>query len=91
MEYKALRRTVELNNLSEGQVIDTKEYIEKLRFFSKYSTAKGTYITDKTYVEYSERGLHYFYYETLIKLLTQLHAEKVLIGFNNGALALKPV
>lgn len=91
MEYKALRSTVELNNLSEGQVIDVEEYIEKLRFFSKHSSMQGTYITDKTYVEYSEIGLHYYKYETLIKYLSQFRNGKVRIAFISNKLTCEPI
>ena len=75
MSYKALNSIVTLEHLKEGQIIDIDEYIEKLRFFAKYSRLgidgvfknHGTYITEKCYVEHTEAGLHYYKFETLIK------------------------
>ena len=69
MDYKYLNRSAALEHLQEGQAINIDEYIEKLRFFKKYTDSQGTYITDHRYIEYSEIGLHYFKYDTLIKFL----------------------
>lgn len=75
MSYKFLNCSVTLEHLEEGQVIDIEEYIEKLKFFAKYSRfgidkifkTEGTYITEKCYIEYTETGLHYYKFGTLIK------------------------
>lgn len=72
MSYKALNRSIELEHLSEGQIINIPEYIEKLEFFKKYHKYQGTYIVDRRYVEYSETGLHYYKYGTLIRFFTDL-------------------
>jgi hypothetical protein len=39
MDYKYLNRSVALEHLQEGQAINIDEYIEKLRFFKKYTLA----------------------------------------------------
>ena len=75
MAYSYLDNTVTLEHLEEGQVIDIDEYIEKLKFFAKYSRfgidrvfkTDGTYITEKCYVEHTEIDLHYYKFGTLIK------------------------
>ena len=67
MAYKYLNRSAVLEHLQEGQTVNIDEYIEKLRFFKKYTDSQGTYITDRCYIEYAEIGLHYFEYDTLIK------------------------
>lgn len=72
MSYKALNRSIELEHLSEGQVINIPEYIEKLEFFKKYHKYPGTYIVDRRYVQYSGTGLHYYKYDTLIRFFTDL-------------------
>ena len=71
MTYKALTRSVSLPNLSENDIVDISEYLEKLRFFNKYSN-QGTYITDDRYREYSDTGLHYYAYTTLIQYFSDL-------------------
>lgn len=79
MTHKALSRTVTLKSLSEGDVINIEEYIEKLRFFKKYSRfgvddrfkAEGAYIVDRRYKEHSNIGLHYFKFDILIAMLEQ--------------------
>lgn len=75
-------------------VID--EYIEKLRFFKKYTDSQGTYITDRRYIEYSEIGLHYYKFDTLIKFFENFKHEngtkKALITFSkNHCLQCEPV
>lgn len=60
MAYKYLNRSAVLEHLQEGQAVNIDEYIEKLRFFKKYTDNQGTYITDRRYIEYSEIGLHYY-------------------------------
>lgn len=72
MSYKALNRFIELEHLSEGQIIYIPEYIEKLEFFKKYHKYQGTYIIDRRYAEYSDTGLHYYKYDTLIRFFTDL-------------------
>lgn len=71
MTYKALTRNVALPNLSENDIVHISEYLEKLRFFNKYSN-QGTYITDNRYREYSDVGLHYYAYSTLIQYFSDL-------------------
>lgn len=96
MAYKALSRSVVIENLSEGQKINIDEYIEKLRFFGKYGSCQGIYITDSRYIEYQETGLHYFKYDTLIKFFEDFkqihHAKCILITFSkNHRLQCEPV
>lgn len=96
MSYKALNRTATLEHLAERQTINIDEYIEKLRFFKKYTDSQGTYITDRRYIEYSEIGLHYFKYDTLIKFFEDFkqrnHTKRILITFNkNHRLQCEPV
>lgn len=96
MAYKALSRTVVLENLSEGRQINIDEYIEKLRFFGKYGCCQGIYITDSRYIEYQEIGLHYFKYDTLIKFFEDFkqthHVKYALITFgSNHRLQCEPV
>lgn len=75
MSYKSLNRSITLEHLEEGQIIEIEEYIEKLKFFAKYSRLgidgifknKGTYITERRYIPNTEKGLHYYNFETLIK------------------------
>ena len=73
MTYKALTRSIVLPNLSENDIINIDEYLEKLRFFNKYGN-QGTYITDNRYREYSDIGLHYYAYTTLIQYFSDLQA-----------------
>lgn len=85
---------VTLENLSEGDVIDVQEYIEKLRFFKKFCyfgpdnryKREGTYITDHRYNGHSDIGLHYNKYDTLIKYLSQHYSDvkKVRVCFSNS-------
>lgn len=96
MAYKALRAVVTLDNLEEGQVVNIDEYIEKLQFFKKYIGDQGTYITDHRYIEYSEIGLHYYKFDTLIKFFENFKHEngtkKALITFSkNHCLQCEPV
>lgn len=96
MSYKALNKTATLEHLAERQTINIDEYIEKLRFFKKYTDSQGTYITDRRYIEYSEIGLHYFKYDTLIKFFEDFkqrnHTKRILITFNkNHRLQCEPV
>lgn len=51
MAYKYLNRSAVLEHLQEGQTVNIDEYIEKLRFFKKYTDNQGTYITDRRYIE----------------------------------------
>jgi hypothetical protein len=67
MAYKYLNRSAVLEHLQEGQTVNIDEYIEKMQFFKKYVNCHGIYITDSRYIEYSEIGLHYYKYDTLIK------------------------
>lgn len=77
VEYKPLCRSVTLRPLCEGDIIDIDEYLEKLLFFKKYSKfgiheswkSDGTYITERSYQQYSDRGLHYYKFDTLIRHL----------------------
>ena len=79
MSHKTLNHTFTLEHLEEGQVIEIEEYIEKLEFFEKYGRmgidgifkAKGTYITEKIYIPGTEKGLHYFDFNTLIKYFSK--------------------
>lgn len=75
MSYKSLNTTFVLEHLEQGQIIEIEEYIEKLKFFSKYGRigidgifkSKGAYIIEKCYIPGTEKGLHFYNYETLIK------------------------
>lgn len=96
MAYKYLNRSAVLEHLQEGQTVNIDEYIEKLRFFKKYTDSQGTYITDRRYIEYSEIGLHYYKFDTLIKLFENFKhengAKKALITFSkNHCLQCEPV
>jgi hypothetical protein len=96
MAYKYLNRSAVLEHLQEGQTVNIDEYIEKLRFFKKYTDSQGTYITDRRYIEYSEIGLHYFKYDTLIKFFEDFkhrnNAKRILITFSkNHRLQCEPV
>ena len=104
MAYKYLNRSAVLEHLQEGQTINIDEYIEKLHFFKKYSRfgvgdrfkTEGTYITDRRYIEYSEIGLHYYKFDTLIKFFENFKhengAQKALITFSrNHCLQCEPV
>lgn len=96
MAYKYLNRSAVLEHLQEGQTVNIDEYIEKLRFFKKYTDSQGTYITDRRYIEYAEIGLHYFKYDTLIKFFKDFkhrnHEKRILITFSkNHRLQCEPV
>lgn len=96
MAYKYLNRSAVLEHLQEGQTVNIDEYIEKLRFFKKYTDNQGTYITDRRYIEYSEIGLHYCKFDTLIKFFENFKHEngtkKTLITFSkNHCLQCEPV
>lgn len=77
VEYNPLCRSVTLWPLREGDVIEIDEYLAKLLFFKKYSKfgiheswkSDGTYITERSYQQYSNHGLHYYKFDTLIKHL----------------------
>lgn len=71
MTCKELTRSVHLPNLSENDIINIAEYLEKLRFFQKYGN-QGTYMTDSRYRKYSDVGLHYYAYSTLIQYFSDL-------------------
>ena len=86
MAYKYLNRSAVLEHLQEGQTVNIDEYIEKLRFFKKYTDSQGTYITDRCYIEY----------DTLIKFFDDFkhrnHAKRILITFSkNHRLQCEPV
>lgn len=96
MDYKYLNHSAALEHLQEGQAINIDEYIEKLRFFKKYTDSQGTYITDRRYIEYSEIGLHYYKFDTLIKFFENFkqrnRTKRILITFNkNHRLQCEPV
>ena len=83
MAYKYLNRSAVLEHLQEGQTVNIDEYIEKLRFFKKY--------TDN-----QEIGLHYYKFDTLIKFFENFKHEngtkKALITFSkNHCLQCEPV
>lgn len=40
MAYKYLNRSAVLEHLQEGQTVNIDEYIEKLRFFKKYTDSR---------------------------------------------------
>ena len=83
MAYKYLNRSAVLEHLQEGQTVNIDEYIEKMQFFKKYVNCHGIYITDSRYIEYSEIGLHYYKYDTLIKFFENFkqrnHTKHILI------------
>lgn len=96
MAYKYLNRSAVLEHLQEGQTVNIDEYIEKMQFFKKYGNNQGIYITDSRYIEYTEIGLHYFKYDTLIKFFKNFKHEngtkKALITFSeNHCLQCEPV
>lgn len=75
MKYDYLTHKIELPNLAEKDIINIQEYLEKLQFFQKYSQYSGTYIVDQRYVKYSEIGLHYYNWQTLIDYFNTLQKE----------------
>ena len=79
-------REVTLHHLREGQVINRIEYIEQLKLFEQLGV-QGTYITDKTYVTYSQTGFHYYNLTTLIRYFSQFKDDRLTIKFNNGKLS----
>lgn len=100
MTYEALSRSVTLENLTEGDIINRQEYIEKLRFFKKFSRfgvddvfkSEGTYIVDRRYREFSEIGLHYYKYSTLIERISMYSARRLKVCFDkNFNLFFEPV
>lgn len=100
MVYKALSSSVTLGNLTEGDIINRREYIEKLQFFEKFSRFgvnevfkhEGTYIVDRRYREYGEIGLHYYKYYTLIEYISMYSAQKLKVCFDkNFNLFFEPV
>lgn len=46
--FKCFNQTVTLAHLSEGDVINPKEYVEKLNLFQQLGV-RGTYIVEKSY------------------------------------------
>lgn len=86
MSYNFLNRSAVLEHLQEGQVVNIDDQIEKMKFFKKYGSCQGVYITERRYIEYREIGLHYYEYDTLIKFFEdfkQKHRTKcILITFN---------
>lgn len=82
-EYKSLTVKAEFPNLYEGQIIDRQAVIEKLKFFEKYSTASGMYITDKTYREFSQAGIHFYKWKTLIDYFSSYSCRYLKISFNS--------
>lgn len=66
--FPALSAVVGMDNLYYGQIIeDIPAFVEKLEFFQKYSDNQGLYVVDNTYQEYGEKGLHFYYWETILK------------------------
>ena len=68
--YKWFNRSVILEHLIEGQVINHQEYIKQLEAF-KFLGLKGTYIIEKTYIPHNEQGFHYYKLDTLMMYLTK--------------------
>lgn len=65
--FPALIAVVELDNLYSGQIIeDIPAFVEKLEFFQKYSEDQGIYIVDDTCQEYGDKGLHFYYWSTIL-------------------------
>ena len=68
--YPALSAVVGLDNLYSGQVIeDVPAFVEKLEFFQKYSDDQGIYVVDDSYQEYGDKGLHFYYWKTILHLI----------------------
>lgn len=82
-EYKSLTVKVEFPNLYEGQIIDRQAVIEKLKFFENYSTASGMYITDKTYREFSQAGIHFYKWKTIIDYFSRQSCRYLKISFDS--------
>ena len=62
-----------LDNLSEGEIIDLKDYVERLKAFKFVSDHRGTYIVEKS------GHFHYYYFDTLIKCAEEyLESDKYL-------------
>jgi hypothetical protein len=68
-QYENLSRSFALKNFYQNQSVNVIETIEQLKFLSKYTNQKGLYIVDNRYKEFSEIGLHYYNFKTIIKLL----------------------
>lgn len=65
--FPALSVVAGMDNLYSGQVIeDIPAFIKKLDFFREYSDSQGIYIVDDSYQEGEEKGLHFFYWETIL-------------------------
>lgn len=65
--FPALSAVVGLDNLYSGQIIeDISAFVEKLEFFQKYSEDQGLYIVDDTCQEYGDKGLHFYYWSTIL-------------------------
>ena len=78
MAYKYLNRSAVLEHLQEGQTVNIDEYIEKLRFFKKY--------TDSHYFKYDT--LIKFFED----FKQRNHTKRILITFNkNHRLQCEPV
>lgn len=95
--YPHLNKTITLEPLREGQVINRLEYIEKLKVFKKFadeinivthSKPQGTYIVDNTYRGHGNQGLHYYKFDTLLRCLIEHSSNNVQISFLNGGLSL---
>lgn len=81
--YKWFNKTATLEHLTEGEIINPVEYVEKLKAFQKVGI-KGTYIVEKKYKEHSEIGFHYYKLDTLIKYFSKTKVNELKIVFNNN-------
>ncbi|MCR1985111.1 hypothetical protein NSB24_02560 [Blautia coccoides] len=81
-EFKALTVSVEFPNMYEGQIIDREAVLEKLKMFEMFARSSGMYITDRTYIEYGERGLHFYKWKTLIDYFSGFSCKYLKICFN---------
>lgn len=82
-KFKWFNQTVTLAHLSEGDVINPKEYVEKLKLFQQLGV-RGTYIVEKSYQEYSKTGFHFYFLTTLIKYFSTFNVDKIRIAFNSN-------
>ena len=69
LQFKSLERNFTLNDFYQGQILNVVETIEQLNFLNKHTKQQGLYIIDNRYKKFSEIGLHYYKFETMIKLL----------------------
>lgn len=74
--YPALCNILGFDNLYEGEELDILDLEEYVMFFKKHSNSLGLYITEKDYKEYSDSGLHFYYWDTILNILNNYWQNK---------------